>query len=89
MHQPHSLTPELEAKVEGKVMHPALGAVVCVLERPLDGQLSDLAVVRVSVGAAAIMEVPADRIVVVAVDRRDLPVFDQRADSVRMRPVAD
>ncbi len=49
----------------------------------------ELAVVRVDVGAAAVLEVPRDRVVVVAVDRRDRPLLDQRAHLVGVRAVAD
>ena len=49
----------------------------------------ELAVVPVDVGAAAVLEVPADGVVVVAVDRGDRASLDQRADLVRMRAVAD
>ena len=44
---------------------------------------------RGDVGAAAVVVVARDRMVVVAVDRRDRPLLDQRADLVRVRAVAD
>jgi hypothetical protein len=40
-------------------------------ECPFDGELADFAVVFVDVGAAAVLEVAADRVVVVAVDGRE------------------
>ena len=80
---------ELEAQVERQLAHEVLGGLVGVLERPGDGLLAELAVVLVDVRAAAVLEVAGDRVVVVAVDRRDLPLGDQRADLVRMWPVAD
>ena len=43
----------------------------------------------VDVGAAAVVVVARDRVVVVAVDRRDPALLDQRADFVRMRAVTD
>ena len=66
-----------------------LRALAGVGERPVDGELTDRAVVLVDVGAAAVLEVAADRVVVVAVDRRDAAFLDQGADLVRMRAVAD
>jgi hypothetical protein len=58
-------------------------------ERPVDRQLSDLAVVPGDIGAAAVVEVPADRVVVIAEDRRNRTRRDERADLVRSRAVAD
>jgi hypothetical protein len=43
----------------------------------------------VPVGAAAVLEVAGDRVVVVAVDRRDPAVLDLLADRIGMGPVAD
>ena len=80
---------EREAKVEGQLAHEVLGLLVGVGERPLDREVAELAVVRRDVGAAAVLEVAADRVVVVAVDRRDGPFGDQRADLIGVRPVAD
>ena len=54
-----------------------------------DRLLPELAVVLGDVRAAAVIELAADRVVVVAVDRRDPALLDQRAHLVRMRPVAD
>ena len=58
-------------------------------ERPLDGELAELAVVGGDVGAAAVVEVAGDRVVVVAIDRRDLALGDQRAHLVGVRAIAD
>jgi hypothetical protein len=80
---------ELEPQVEGQAAHEVLGAAVGVRERPLDRALAQLAVVRIAVGAAAVFEVARNRVVVVAVDRRDRPLLDQVADLVRVRAVAD
>jgi hypothetical protein len=60
-----------------------------VRERPVDRKLADLAVVLVDIGAAAVVEIAGDRIVVVSVDGRDAALFDQRADLVRVRAVSD
>ena len=54
-----------------------------------DRELSELAVVRVAVGAAAVFEVAGDGVVVVAVDGGDAARLDQGADLVRVRAVAD
>ena len=78
-----------EAQVERQLAHEVLGRLVGVLERPLDRALPELAVVRRDVRAAAVVEVARDRVVVVAVDRRDLALGDQRADLVGVRAVAD
>ena len=78
-----------EAQVEGQLAHEVLGALVGVRERPVDRLLAELAVVRGDVRAAAVLEVAGDRVVVVAVDRRDLALGDQRAHLVGMRAVAD
>jgi hypothetical protein len=45
--------------------------------------------VLIAVGAPAVLQVPADRVVVVAVDRRDRALLDQAAHLVRVRAVAD
>src|SRR5204863_7025450 len=37
----------------------------------------------------AVLQAPRNRVVVVAVDRRDGPLLDQRADLVRARRIAD
>ena len=58
-------------------------------EGPVDRELADLAVVRVDVGAAAVLEVATDRVVVVAVDGWDRALLDCGADLVWMRAVAD
>jgi hypothetical protein len=60
-----------------------------VCERPLDRELPDLAIVLVDIGAAAVLEVAGDRVVVVSVDGRDAALFDQLADFVRVRAVSD
>jgi hypothetical protein len=60
-----------------------------VRERPLDRPLTELAVVPVAVGAAAVLEIARDGVVVVAVDRGDAALLDQGADLVRVRAVAD
>jgi hypothetical protein len=52
-------------------------------------KLADRALVGVAVGAAAVLEVAGDRVVVVAVDRRDAARLHQRADVVRVQSVAD
>jgi hypothetical protein len=55
-----------------------------------DGLLAEFAVVLVDIRAAAVFLVAGDRVVVVAVDRRDAPVGDQRAHLVGVvRAVAD
>ena len=76
-------------KVERQLAHEVLRGLVGVLERPGDRLLSELAVVLRDVGAAAVVQVAGDRVVVVAVDRRDLALLDQRADLVGMRAVPD
>ena len=58
-------------------------------ERPHDRLLAELAVVLGDVRAAAVVQLAGDRVVVVAVDRRDPAVLNQRAHLVRMRAVAD
>jgi hypothetical protein len=45
--------------------------------------------VLVAVGAAAVVEVARNGVVVVAVDGGDAALFDQTADLVRVRAVAD
>jgi hypothetical protein len=87
--EPDAFAAEFEAEVEGQLAHEVLRSLVGVCERPLDGQLSDLSVVRGDVGAAAVVEVAADRVVVVAVEGWDRLRFDRRADFVRVRSVAD
>jgi hypothetical protein len=89
VHQPHPLVPQLEAQVERQAAHEALGASARVPQRPLDRAPAQLAVVLVAVGAAAVVEVARDRVVVVSVDSRDGALLDQRADLVRVRAVAD
>jgi hypothetical protein len=59
------------------------------LECPVDRALPELAVLLVAVGAAAVVEVAGDGVVVVAVDRGDAAPLDQGANLVRVRPVAD
>ena len=80
---------ELEPQIERQPAHEVLGALVGVRERPRDRLLAELAVVLGDIRAAAVLQVAADRVVVVAVDRRDLPLLDQPADLVRVRAVAD
>lgn len=58
-------------------------------ERPLDRELPVLAIVLVDIGAAAVVEVAGDCVVVVSVDGRDAALFDQLADFVRVRAVSD
>jgi hypothetical protein len=84
-----ALPAELEAQVEGEVAHEVLRALVGVRERPCDRALSEFAVLLRHVGTAAVLEVARDRVVVVAVDRRDAALLDQRAHFVRMGAVAD
>jgi hypothetical protein len=81
-----ALPGELEAQVERQLAHEGLRLLIGVGERPVDGELADLAVVAVDVGAAAVLEVAADRVVVVAVDRRDLAFLDRCARLVRCGP---
>jgi hypothetical protein len=45
--------------------------------------------VRGDVGAPAVVEVAADGVVVVAVDRRDVALLDEPADLAGVRAVAD
>jgi hypothetical protein len=80
---------EREAQVERQLAHERLGRPVGVLQRPGDRPLAEVAVALVDVGAAAIVEVPRDGVVVVAVDRGDPALGDQRAHLVGMRAVAD
>jgi hypothetical protein len=68
-----------------KAFEPRVG----VLERPVHRQLAKLAIALVPIGAAAVLEVAAHRVVVVAVDRGDLALLDEPADLVRVRPIAD
>jgi hypothetical protein len=58
-------------------------------ECPVDRLLAEFAVVSVDVGAAAVFEVAADGVVVVAVDRRDLHLLHEGADLVGVGAVAD
>jgi hypothetical protein len=58
-------------------------------ERPLDGALTELAVALGDVGAAAVLEVAREGVVVVAVDRREAQLLDPRAHLVRVGAVAD
>ena len=83
------LPAELEAQIERQRAHEVLRALVGVRERPRDRSLPELAVVLGDVRAAAVVELAADRVVVVAVDRRDLALLDQPAHLVRVRAVAD
>ena len=85
----HLLGAELESQIERQSAHEVLGGLVGVLERPRDGPLPELAVVLGHVRAPAVVELARDRVVVVAVDRRDRAVLDQAADLVRVRAVAD
>jgi hypothetical protein len=89
VHQPHALSTKLEAQVEREAAHEVLGLSVGVRERPLDRPLPEFALVPVAVGAAAVVEIAGDRVVVVAVDGGDCALLDQGADLVRMRAVAD
>jgi hypothetical protein len=84
-----TLAAELEAQVEGQSAHEVLGSPARVFESPIDGELAQVAVVLVRVGAHAVLLVTADRVVVVAVDRRDRSLLDQGADLVRPGPIAD
>jgi len=78
-----------EAQVERQLAHEGLAVRIGVRECPDHRLLSQLSVVRGDVRAPAIVEVSSDRVVVVAVDRRDHALGDQRADLVRVRSVAD
>jgi hypothetical protein len=89
MDEPDSLASKLEAEIERKLSHERFRSPRRVGERPLDRKLADFLVVRVAVGAAAVVEVAADRVVVVAVDRRNVPGRDHGADLVWMRSVSD
>jgi hypothetical protein len=89
MDEPNPPPAQLEAEVEGQLAHELLRVRVGVGERPRDRLLAELAVERGGVEAAAVFEVAGDRVVVVAVDGRDLALLDRRADLVRMRPVTD
>ena len=60
-----------------------------VLKRPRHRSLSELAVVLGHVRAPAVIEVARDRVVVVAVDRRNPTLLDQPTNLVRMRTVTD
>ena len=85
----HGAVAEVELEVERERAHEVFGALVGVGERPFDRALSEVAVVLGHVGAAAVVEVARDRVVVVAVDGRDAALLDQRADLVGVRAVAD
>ena len=85
----HADLPQLEAQIEGQLAHEILCVAAGVGERPVDRELPQLAVVRGDVGAAAVFEVASDCVVVVAVDRGDTPLGDQRADLVGVWSVAD
>jgi hypothetical protein len=89
MDEADALARELEAKVEGQVVHESLRALVGVLERPPHRTLPDLAILGGRVEAAAVVQVARDRVVVVAVDGRDAAVLDHAANLVRARAVAD
>jgi hypothetical protein len=56
-----------------------------VLERPLDRELAELAFVPVAVGAAAVLQIPADGVVVVAVDRGYAAFLGQTTPGSRRR----
>jgi hypothetical protein len=87
--QVHAVIADLDVQVEGQLAHEVLGGLVGVGEGPIDGLLAELAVVRIDVRAAAVVEVARDRVVVVSVDRRDRALLDERADLVGVRAVAD
>ena len=89
VHEVNRDVPELESQIERQRPHEVLRALVGVRERPRDRSLPELAVVLGDVRAAAVVELAADRVVVVAVDRRNLTLLDQRAHLVRVRAVAD
>ena len=85
----HRRVADREVQVERELAHPVLRPPIGVRQRPLDRPLPELAVVRRDVRTAAVLEVPGDRVVVVAVDRRDLALGDQGDDLVWVRPVPD
>jgi hypothetical protein len=58
-------------------------------ERPGDRLLPNLAVAPGRVEAAAVLVVAGDRVVVVAVDRRQTAFLVKPADFVRVRAIAD
>ena len=89
VHEPHLFGAELEAQIERQPAHEVLRALVGVRERPRDRLLPELAVVLGHVGAPAVVELAGDRVVVVAIDRRDPALLDHAAHLVRMRPVPD
>jgi hypothetical protein len=80
---------DAEPRVEGERVHVLLGRLTGVLERPGDRLLPELAVVRRHVRAAAVVFIARDRVVVVAVDRRDLALLYEGANVVWIGPVAD
>jgi hypothetical protein len=59
MDEPDSLASKLEAEIERKLSHERFRSPRRVGERPLDRKLADFLVVRVAVGAAAVVEVAA------------------------------
>ena len=79
---------EREVQVERQLAHVVLRLRAGVRERPAHRALAQLAVVLGDIRAAAIVEVAGDRVVVVSVDRRDLPFGDQLANLVGVRAVA-
>ena len=85
----HAHVGEREAKLEWQTQHESLGRPVGVRERPRHRFLSELAVVCIHISAAAVLFFACDRVVVVAIDRGDLLLLDQRAHLVGMRAVAD
>jgi hypothetical protein len=89
MHESDAFCAEVEAQIERELAHEVLGVLVGVRERPGNGLLAELAVVRCDVCAPAVLEIAGDRVVVVAVDRRNLPLLDQHAHFVGVRAVAD
>jgi hypothetical protein len=84
----HRAPADGEAQVERQIAHVVLAGLVGVGDRPVDRSLAELAVVRRDVRAAAVLQIPRDRVVVVAVDGRDRALGHQRAHLIGMRPVA-
>ena len=80
---------DVESQVERQAAHEVLRRPVGVGEGPVHGTLPELAVVLVHVRAAAILHVPGDRVVVVAVDRGNRAFLDQRADLIGMGAITD
>jgi hypothetical protein len=75
-------------EVERQFTHPGLGRLVGVDEPPLDRLLAEFTVVRGNVGAAAVVVVTGDGVVIVSVGGGDRPLGDQRDYLVGMRAVA-